>query len=248
MHGLLEDSDIGYRVRDYASLRLSVVGGRPFSNGGRSRGGARNLYKSKFYRFHYGVRTLEQSSRRIVDATRDAKFSQSTVVLAHHGPLGLGDAPSDPCGCDWDEALAPLDWGDADLGMALDQVKALPDVRVPLVVFGHMDGRLQGSGGERTMAVQRGKTTFVNAAVCPRWRGVRPGKASRGVDTSATERAFTLIDLGVEADGAQEDACVDARDGPADSLASVPWAVTCVRQAWILPSGDVREERRLLSY
>ena len=139
MHKLLDESDVGYRVRDYASLGLSVVGGRPFSNGGRSRGGARNLYKSKFYRFHYGVRSLEQSSRRIVDASRDARFGHSTVVLAHHGPDGLGDAPSDPCGCDWDETRRPLDWGDPDLAMALREAQALPGVRVPLVVFGHAD-------------------------------------------------------------------------------------------------------------
>ena len=245
MHIMLENSDVGYRVRDFSSLGLSVVGARPFTNGGRRRGGARRLYKSKFYRFHWGVRTLEDSSQRIVDSARAARYGHSTLVLAHHGPHGLGDSPSDPCGCDWTAPNSPQDWGDPDLESALKDAQAMPGVRVPLVVFGHMPSTLQG-GGARTMAVRRGATTFVNAAVHPRWRGVRPGKASRGIDTETVERAFTLIDLGLEPD---LDAGVDEPTaGAGDDVRerAVPWTVTRVKQVWLLPTGDVCDEQRLL--
>ena len=222
LHRLLEDSDVGYRRRDFAALGLSVVGGRPFSSGGQPNAAAPHLQKSKFYRWHWRVRSLEQSAARIVRAARGAPPSHDVVMLAHNGPAGLGGTVDSPCGRDWSIGRArkvqPRDWGDADLRMAIDEART-SGLRVPLVAFGHMHERLQrGAGVElRRMVAREGDTTFVNAARVPRWR--------QGAD-GEREGALTLVDL--------------TRDGDADGGG---WEVEQVRQVWLSPAGEVTEER-----
>ena len=61
------------------------------------------------------------------------------------------------------------------------------------------------------------------------------------------ERAFTLIDLGMGAGAPKDDDRAGAHEADTDSRVAAPWEVTRVRQLWVLPSGDVREERLLFS-
>ena len=224
---MLEDSDVGFRFRDFAPLQLSVVGGRPFTSGGRA--GRSGLRKSKFYRFHYRVRSVEDSAERVVAAASAAQFPRSLVLLAHNGPSGLGDEEDAPCGKDWSDERA--DWGDADLQLALDR---LPEhTRCPLVAFGHMHQTLQ-SGGERRMATwggRDGETAFVNAAVVPRWREGSGGER---------ESAFTLVEM------SRMEAAEPEDEEAAAVLAGVQWRVSRVRAVWALPSGEVVEERTTL--
>ena len=66
----LPDGYIVYYGRIGAACPPRVMANRFFRLRGANRGGARNLYKSKFYRFHWAVRTLEQSSARIFEAAQ----------------------------------------------------------------------------------------------------------------------------------------------------------------------------------
>ena len=54
-----------------------------------------------FYEKRYGVSSMEQSQRRIVEAGLGAPPEQPLVVLAHSGPSGLGKKHFDICGVDW---------------------------------------------------------------------------------------------------------------------------------------------------
>ena len=228
LHRLLEDSDVGYRRRDFDALGLSVVGGRPFSSGGQPNAARPHLQKSKFYRWHWRVRSLEQSAARIVRAARGAPPSHDIIMLAHNGPAGLGGTVDAPCGRDWSSGarkVQPRDWGDADLRMALDEARA-SGLRVPLVAFGHMHERLQrGAGVElRRMVAREGATTFVNAARVPRWRDGADGER---------EGALTLVELARDGDGGGT-----PTDGDGGG-----WEVERVRQVWLSAAGEVTEER-----
>ena len=215
MHEALAPSNVGWGRIDFDALALSIVGGRPLSSGGASLSTNAATYAEL-----WGVAGDEQSAGLIAEHVRTAPSGAATIVLAHNGPRGLGDAKSDICGKDWGHKGG--DWGDEDLRLALaacDGHRA-----VPLVVFGHMHDQLQGRG-KRTMvhhSAEDGRL-YVNAARVPRWR------SSTRIEPTI-ERAFTMVELEDAAASTEEDAA---------------WAATRVELVWALPTGEVTEREQL---
>lgn len=150
---------VGYGKLDLPSLRLTVVGGRPFSWGG-------STWKcEEFYQTRYGINSFTESTQQIVTAARQAAF-ETIIFIGHCGPTGLGEAAEDPCGRDWQ----PLggDYGDPDLAEAIEQTRAAGK-SIPLVAFGHMHHHLRHNKTRlRKMIEVRSDTVYLNAASVPR--------------------------------------------------------------------------------
>jgi len=156
---LLGEDHIAYGVREVPRAGLSLIGARPFSWGGQS------LRSPELYDEIYGIHTGRQSAAAIVDAARNAKH-RDLVILAHNGPLGLGERTHDIWGKDFGKPGG--DWGDRDLALAIQRIEGF-GLRVRAVIAGHMHHRLvHPRGGERTRFVRRGETLFLNAAYVPR--------------------------------------------------------------------------------
>lgn len=156
---VLGEDHVAYAVREVPRAGLSLIGARPFSWGGQS------LRSPELYDEIYGIHTARQSAAAIVDAARNAQH-RDLVILAHNGPLGLGDQSHDIWGKDFGKPGG--DWGDRDLALAIQRIEGF-GLRVRAVVAGHMHHRLvHPRGGERTRFVRRGGTMFLNAAFVPR--------------------------------------------------------------------------------
>jgi uncharacterized protein (TIGR04168 family) len=164
---LLGEDHVAYTVREVPRAGISVVGARPFSWGGQS------LRSPELYDEIYGIHTARQSAAAIVDAARNAQH-RDIVILAHNGPLGLGDRSHDIFGKDFGKPGG--DWGDRDLALAIQRIEGF-GLRVRAVVAGHMHHRLvHPRGQERTRFVRRGSTLFLNAAYVPRVRQTADGE------------------------------------------------------------------------
>jgi uncharacterized protein (TIGR04168 family) len=162
----LGEDHIAYAVREVPAAGISVIGARPFSWGGPS------LRSPELYDEIYGIHTMRQSAAAIVDAARNAQH-RDLVILAHNGPLGLGDRTSDVFGKDFGKPGG--DWGDRDLALAIQRVEGW-GLRVRAVIAGHMHHKLVAPrGAERTRFVRRGETLFLNAAYVPRVRQAEDG-------------------------------------------------------------------------
>jgi uncharacterized protein (TIGR04168 family) len=152
--GALGDHHVGGRRVDRLDLDRSVVGARPLSCGGPS------------VRFAVPEREdwdVARWGQEIAELVEQAPCSR-VVILSHAGPTGLGAERNAPWGRDFGSQDG--DWGDPDLGLALDRVAAVG--RAPVAVLaGHMHHRLQG-GGHRRPAARRDGVLHVNAAVVPR--------------------------------------------------------------------------------
>ena len=164
---ILGDDHLAYAVREVPSAGISVVGARPFSWGGPS------LRSPELYDEIYGVHTMRQSAAAIADAARNA-LHRDIVILAHNGPMGLGDASHDIFGKDFGKPGG--DWGDRDLALAIQRIEGM-GLRVRAVIAGHMHHRLAHPRGElRTRFVRRGGTLFLNAAYVPRIQRTEHGE------------------------------------------------------------------------
>jgi uncharacterized protein (TIGR04168 family) len=154
---------LAYGVRELPDAALSVIGARPFSWGGRS------LRSVEVYGELFGVRTIEDSAQRIVDAARRARH-RDVLILAHNGPTGLSRHPADIWGKDFGKPGG--DWGDRDLQMAIERIGEL-GLRVRAVFAGHMHHRvLRAHGRQRSRFVRKDGVLYANAAVVPRLRAV----------------------------------------------------------------------------
>jgi uncharacterized protein (TIGR04168 family) len=158
----LGDRHLAYERHELPELDMTLIGGRPFSWGGQS------LRSPELYKELYGIQNHEESAERIVEIAEEAE-TRRIILLAHNGPLGLGDRPGSILGKDFGKPGG--DWGDLDLQIALRRLDQL-GFEVPLVIFGHMHHRLifpRGSTRERS--VQRDGTVFFNSARVPRiWK------------------------------------------------------------------------------
>ncbi|NJK50120.1 TIGR04168 family protein [Candidatus Gracilibacteria bacterium] len=157
---LLGEAHVGYSKLDFPQLRLSVVGSRPFSWGG-------DEWKNRtFLRDRYGVNNFEESTAKIVAAATQTAFD-TVIFLAHNAPVGLGEAPEDICGRDWE----PLggDHGDPDFADAIARVLASGKT-IPLVTFGHMHHQLRHTRSQLRTAVTTTPQgiVYLNAASVPR--------------------------------------------------------------------------------
>jgi uncharacterized protein (TIGR04168 family) len=145
---ILGDSYVGYGQRTFPQFNLAVVGSRPFSWGG-------NQWRNQdFYQSRFGINGFAESN------------ASQLICIGHNGPAGLGDAPEDICGRDWE----PLggDFGDPDLTAAIDQLQT-QGKSIPLVAFGHMHHQLRHTTERLRTATRRlGQTLYLNAARCPR--------------------------------------------------------------------------------
>ena len=161
---LLADWHVGYGLRAFPDLHLTVVGGRPCSWGGSE------WQQGDFYQYYFGVAGWADSQERITTAIRQTHTPQ-VILLNHNGPTGLGAEPQAPCGRDWQPVGG--DHGDPDLQAALETARR-EGFCIPLVVFGHMHQRLRGHLGQRRMWHRDTQgTVYFNAAVVPRIRQVQ---------------------------------------------------------------------------
>ncbi|XP_078438078.1 calcineurin-like metallo-phosphoesterase superfamily protein isoform X2 [Wolffia australiana] len=164
----LGEHHVGYRCLDFPLLNLSIVGGRPFSAGGK------RFFREKLLLERYGVNDMESSAWKIFNAAMAAPPHHALIFLAHNGPKGLGKRPDDICGVDW----IP---GGGDHGDPAD-LKRRAGRAIRLVVFGHMHKELAGGAGERKMiVVSDDGEVYLNGALVPRVR--------------AEMRGFTVVEM-----------------------------------------------------
>ncbi|BAF18898.1 uncharacterized protein [Oryza sativa Japonica Group] len=196
----LGEQHVGYKCLDFPTIKLSVVGGRPFSCGGN------RIFRPKLLSKWYGVNDMAESAKRIYDAATNAPKEHAVILLAHNGPTGLGSRMEDICGRDW--VAGGGDHGDPDLEQAISDLQRETGVSIPLVVFGHMHKSLAyGRGLRKMIAFGANRTIYLNGAVVPR---VNHAQSSRqpAISTSEktglegltglmvpTSRAFTIVDL-----------------------------------------------------
>ena len=161
----------GYSTHDYylGAIDLSVICARPYALGGT------RMNYAPLLRRQFGVHSLTQSTQRICQQV-DAAQARNLVFLAHNGPWGLGAAPADIWGCDFDPAQG--DFGDRDLRAAIDYARQ-QGRRVLAVVAGHMHlqtylgpkpfwQRRGNPGPTRPRQVVQDGILYINAARVPR--------------------------------------------------------------------------------
>lgn len=174
---LLGEAHVGYGKLDLPKFQLSIVGGRPFSWGG-------STWKNEsFYEERYGVSNFTESAERIKLATRSTEYDR-VIFIGHCGPKGLGAAPEDPCGKDWQPIGG--DHGDPDFAEAIEQARSLGK-SIPLVAFGHMHHQLRHTKSRLRKIIDQDPhgTLFLNAASVPRVKTTPTGKI----------RNFSLVTL-----------------------------------------------------
>ncbi|KAL6606752.1 hypothetical protein ACP70R_042405 [Stipagrostis hirtigluma subsp. patula] len=193
----LGEQHVGYMCSDFPTIKLSVVGGRPFSCGGD------RLFRPKLLSkwLWYGVNDMAGSAKKIYDAATGAPEDHSVILLAHNGPTGLGSRMDDICGRDW--VPGGGDHGDPDLERAISDLQRETGVSIPLVVFGHMHKSLAyGRGLRKMIAVGANQTIYLNGAVVPRVKYAQPSSPTTAAPshegsgfTAPSSRVFTVVDL-----------------------------------------------------
>ncbi|XP_019453294.1 PREDICTED: uncharacterized protein LOC109354924 isoform X1 [Lupinus angustifolius] len=186
-----------YKRLDFPMIKVSVVGGRPFSSGGKP------LSRKSLLSARYGIKDMDESAKRIQKAALGTPEDHFLILLAHNGPTGLGSDLSDICGKDW-EFVGGGDHGDPDLEHAISLLKENNQVSIPLVVFGHMHKELAfGNGFRKMIVVGTDNTIYLNGAVVPRVkrlvdednRNFDDKSALSSLETKSTTRAFTLVEI-----------------------------------------------------
>jgi uncharacterized protein (TIGR04168 family) len=157
---LLGVSHVGYGCLEVPQCQLAVVGGRPFTWGGSE------WKNGHFLSSRYKASNFTESTELIVANVRNTAC-ETIIFLGHNGPKGLGAAPDDICGRDWQ--ITGEDHGDPDLAEAICLTQNLGKI-VPLVAFGHMHHDLRHDKNRwRKMVVRDDRgTVYLNAARVPR--------------------------------------------------------------------------------
>ncbi len=162
---VLQEKFCGWKLKIFEN-KINIVGGRPCSSGG-------GYFLSKEVLGVYGPLTEDESARKIINCSTQARDDLPLIIIAHTGPTGLGSEPNSICGRDW--KIPPLDWGDRDLNIALKEIKKKR--KVDLVVFGHMHNTLYRNQGKRKMLkIDNGGTFYLNTAIVPRYKNNDEGK------------------------------------------------------------------------
>ncbi|MFZ5628581.1 MAG: metallophosphoesterase [Spirochaetota bacterium] len=138
---------------------LQMVAARPFSMGSTNR----TVNFRPFLEKEYGVSTIEESREKIKSLIE--RVNSPYLLLAHHGPLGLGSKATDMWGADF--LPQETDFGDADLAEAITYAHSVG--KAPLaVIAGHMHYPTKhGKKPKQWWAVKDG-VLCVNAARWPR--------------------------------------------------------------------------------
>ncbi|XP_021276239.1 uncharacterized protein LOC110410707 isoform X2 [Herrania umbratica] len=196
----LGQEHVGYKRLDFPLLKLSIVGGRPFSCGGQQ------IFRKRLVSARYGVQDMEGSAKRIYEAALGTPEDHLVIFLAHNGPTGLGSELNDICGKDW--VFGGGDHGDPDLAQAISHLKETSTFSILLVVFGHMHKELaDGNGLRKMIVVGTDNIIYLNGAIVPRVK--RPINKQQAAHRSSidnqtllnasnsdgTKRAFTLIEI-----------------------------------------------------
>ncbi|XP_061375763.1 uncharacterized protein LOC133317883 [Gastrolobium bilobum] len=188
---------VAYQRLDFPLIKVSVVGGRPFSCGGKP------LFRERLLTARYGVKDMDESAKRIQKAALGTPEDHFLILLAHNGPTGLGSDLNDICGKDW-EFEGDGDHGDPDLAHAISLLKENNQVSIPLVVFGHMHKELAyGNGFRKMIVVGADNTIYLNGAIVPRVkrlgdedkRSLNDESALSSPEAKGTTRAFTLVEI-----------------------------------------------------
>ncbi|KAG0472358.1 hypothetical protein HPP92_016904 [Vanilla planifolia] len=209
---------IGYSRLDFPLLKLNVVGGRPFSCGGNT------LFRAKLLSQRYGVKSMEESKRKICEAASGTHEGHFLVFLAHNGPSGLGSKMDDICGSDW--IFGGGDNGDPDLAQALLELKSSKQLSIPLVVFGHMHKGLAYGGLRKMVSIGPDDTIYLNAAVVPRVK--QPHERA----TSSKNACELLKEDSNKGDTLRVFTVVDVFNGRVEKI-SETWVLVTSRRAYV---------------
>ncbi len=156
---LLGEDHVAFSSRELPAAGLTLIGARPFSWGGR------DIRSPELYQQLYGISSHEESAARIASVAAQSAHDD-ILIVAHNGPLGLGDHPSDIWGRDFGRPGG--DWGDRDLRLAIDRIVG-EGKRVRGLAAGHMHDRLLFPRGMlRKRFVRKEGIDFINTAVVPR--------------------------------------------------------------------------------
>ncbi|TXG60788.1 hypothetical protein EZV62_012151 [Acer yangbiense] len=183
----LGEEHVPYRRLDFPTIKLSIVGGRPFSCGGEQ------IFRKKLLSARYGVQDMDGSAKRIYKAAMGTPKDHLVILLAHNGPTGLGSELNDICGKDW--VFGGGDHGDPDLAQAISLLKETSKFPSPLVVFGHMHKELaHGNGLRKMIVVEADNTIYLNGAIVPRVKSLidEQGTPNKIVGTL---RVFTTVEI-----------------------------------------------------
>ncbi|KAI9125468.1 hypothetical protein K1719_002886 [Acacia pycnantha] len=186
----LGEMHVAYRHAEFPLIKVSVVGGRPFSCGGEQ------LYRKKLLSARYGVESMDGSAKRIHKAALNAPEDHFLILLGHNGPTGLGSDIHDICGKDW--VFGGGDHGDPDLAHAISMLKENNQVCVPLIVFGHMHKELAyGNGLRKMIVVGSDNTIYLNGAIVARVKKLADDgrRNTSSTEANGTKRAFTLVEI-----------------------------------------------------
>ncbi|MEJ2748117.1 MAG: metallophosphoesterase [Anaerolineae bacterium] len=171
----------GYSTHHFPQFDL--VAARPFSMGGPT------LSFQPYMKRRYGITSLDQSAERLRQCVDQAQ-SERLIFLAHNGPTGLGQAPTDIWGRDFGPGGG--DFGDPDLEQAI--IYAQEQGRQVLAVFaGHLH-RQTKNGRQRLWLVEKEGTQYVNAACVPRIFEREGGVVRHHVRLVVGETAVTVTE------------------------------------------------------
>lgn len=138
---------------------LKLVAGRPFSMG--STVGTVNF--RTYLQSEYAIGTLAESAqlmKSLIDGV-----NPPYILMAHHGPRGLGAKATDIFGADF--LPQETDFGDADLEEAIEYARSIG--KAPLaVVAGHMHYPTKHGRKPKQWYLERNGIFYVNAARWPR--------------------------------------------------------------------------------
>lgn len=149
----------GYSTHHYqmTGLDFDVIAARPFSMGGPT------LSFQPYMNACYNIQNLAESTARLCQCV-DQTQSNRLIFLAHNGPTGLSQAPTDIWGCDFKPEAG--DFGDPDLAKSIAYAKSRGK-EVLAVIAGHLHHQTK-DGSQREWLVELDKTTYINAARVPR--------------------------------------------------------------------------------
>ncbi len=156
----------GYSTHDLGALRL--VCARPFSMGDSNANKTDQpldlpVNFRPFLQKEYGIKTLGDSAAKIkslIDAV-----NPPYVIMAHHGPFGLGAKSTDMFGADF--LPEETDFGDHDLSEAVTYAQTIK--KPPLaVIAGHMHYPTKHGKKPKQWWLERDNILYINAARWPR--------------------------------------------------------------------------------
>lgn len=156
----------GYSTHDLGDIRL--VCARPFSMGDAHAAKTDKpldlpVNFRPFLKKEYGIETLGESAAKIkslIDAV-----NPPYIIMAHHGPFGLGAKATDMFGADF--LPEETDFGDHDLSEAIAYARTIG--KAPLaVIAGHMHYPTKHGKKPKQWHLLKDDILYVNAARWPR--------------------------------------------------------------------------------